>query len=194
MPISMPVSLTLPSLINVLGRTIRRGNPLSCVGWIADPSFGSDSYLIPLAVSDPDGEIINTDKSMQFQIIKENRDYRLSFMNSKSKLINQVTKVNLSDTKWHFLAFLCAEEGLMSYMVDGIALPAEAGSGTEGMPFNRAWTYEPRLGGGNVWSPYLYGPGQAVSVYYWRMISGFTLSEITVKTLYERDRRSLELS
>lgn len=188
------VSYTYGSGINVLQRAIRKSDHLSCVGWVMEPAFAADGILLPLAVSDKDGGVTDAPKSIQFQLIKELNDYRLSFFNSKSKLVNKTTKVNISDKKWHFLAYLCNAEGAMSYMVDGIVLPAEGGAGPEGMPYNIAWTQEPRTGGGDVWCPYLDQAGQALSVYNWRMVKGITLTEDTVRVLFERDKRSLEIT
>lgn len=190
--VSYAVSTVKTNFISVRDRSIKRSNKFSCLGWISDPRFDKDEDpLVGLAVSDRNDDVEDSEGALKFEIIKEIRDYRLQFSNSKSKLIRKSTGISIDDAGWHFLGYVCTGDGKMRYYVDGLYLPPEEGTGPSGVLFSTAWSRQHRQGGGSVWSPYLYKSGQAISVYHWRFVSDVVLHQQWILDLMKIDQRRL---
>ena len=71
--------------------------------------------------------------------------------------------------------------------MDGLYVPPEDGVGPDGVLYSTAWSRSARVGGGDVWAPYLYTAGQAVSLYNWRMGIGFQIDQAWLKQLMDID-------
>ena len=171
------VSVTKEAYIDVYQYSVKKSNQFTCVGWVNSPAIPDGDPLIFLAVSNLSGSVLNTDSAVRFEVVKDGTDYRLQFSGSLSKKIAQTIKISLNDTHWHFLGYVCTGEGAMHYYVDGIEVPSEDGVGDDGVLYSKAWSRSVRQGGGDVWSPYLYKAGQAVSVYRWRFGSNFQIHQ-----------------
>lgn len=183
---SESVSTTKYDFITVAPKTVKKSNKFTCIGWISTPLFSTDDPLVMLAVSDLSGDA-ESDEALRWEIVKEGTDYRLQFSNSKTKLIAKTIGAKLDDGLWHFLAYVCYGEGQMKYYVDGIEIAPEDGVGTEGILYSLAWSRDVRMGGGNVWCPYIYKAGQALSVYNVRMAKDITLHQQWLQELMAID-------
>lgn len=164
-----------------------------CIGWIKSPSFSaSGNPLYPFVTSDIHYQVLDTNDSIKFSIIKEGEDYRIGFMGAKTKLINKTITVDLNDDKWHSLVYTCIKsDGTMRFLVDGIEVPAETGFNSDGFPYSVAYGETSRPGGGNVWAPFLYEPGQGIQLYNWRFKVGLNISDTWIIELLEEDKRGL---
>jgi hypothetical protein len=188
------VSTTKNSLIDVFEYSIKKSNQLTCVGWVSQIQIPSDNPLILLAVSDLSGEVLESDSALRFEIVAERGDYRLKFAHSKSKLINKSISVRLDDPKWHFVSYVCTGEGIMQYYVDGLYVAPEDGTDPEGPLYTTAWSRSVRQGGGDVWCPYLYELGQAVSLYNWRFVADVQIHQQWIQELMAVDIPALALN
>lgn len=184
-------TVTKSSFISVIGPTTKYSNKFMAFGWLKDPVFPVDDVLIPLAVSNYSGEVVNVDDSIRLELAKDGSDYRMQYNGSKSKKIQQHTGVRVNDGAWHFYGYQCSDGGYMRYYVDSIPLTAEDGFDSNGLLYSRARSTSARVGGGDVWSPYLYGPGQGVSVFHWRMKVNQNISDIWVQDLMHEDEQEL---
>lgn len=187
----MQVSFTKNNFINVSPRSIKKGNKFSCIGWISDPVLDVNNSLILLAVADQSGVVLNNDASIKFEILKDGTDHRLRFMGSLSKPIAKTLQIRVEDKNWHFVAYLGSDNGQMSFCVDGLPLSPEDGVGPDGILYSTAYSRSSRLGGGDVWCPYLYVAGQSISLYGWRFGEGFTLDIGWLNQIMVRDRAAL---
>ncbi len=181
----MPFVTSAVHSITVSPPDIKRSGKFTCVGWVKDPLLDIVDSLIPLAISDTTGTV--GDRAVKIEIIKDSGDYRLKFCNSKTKLIGRNTGVFLNDKKWHFISYVCVGDGVMLYYADGISVPTEEQTGPEGIPYNTAWSRSVRLGGGDVWSPYLYKAGQSITVYNWRYQTGLVIHQQWLQELMAID-------
>lgn len=171
------VSLVKGGYINVAPELIKKSTKFTCMGWVYDLQIPDEYPIVLLAVSDLDGAVMSS-KAIRIEIKRSgDYDYCFQFSNSVSKPIEQYTNISLSDKKWHLLTFVCLGEGVMHYYIDGVECPAEDGVGEEGIPYSIAWSRVHRLGGGNVWVPYLYRDWQIVTMYRWRYSSGLVLHQ-----------------
>jgi len=187
----VPVSVTEPNLITVLEKSLKYSSKFTCIGWVKDLHFTASDRLIPLAVSDSTGSVLGSGSALAFDILRDGADYRLSFSGSKSKLIRSAVGININDGEWHFLGYLCDDDGTMSYVVDDYSVDPEDGVADDGISFTKARSLDIRQGGGDVWSPYLFDAGQSVSGYNWRFAAGFRLTENWVNELMQVDRKVL---
>jgi hypothetical protein len=177
------VSIVKSSYITVEPTHIKRANKCTCIGWISNIQIPDEYPLILLAVSDVPGLVLS-DQAIRFEIkTSGGYDYKLQFSNSESKPIQQYTGVDLNDKKWHMLSYVCYGEGEMHYYVDGIDCPCEDGVDESGMPYSVAWSRYSRLGGGNVWVPYLYRDWQTLIMHKWRYASGLILHQQWINEL-----------
>lgn len=162
---------------------IKKSTKFTCMGWINKLQIPDEYPLILLAVSAPDG-LVQTDQAIRFEIKRSGEfDYKLQFSNSQSMPIEQYTDVSLNDNKWHLLTYVCYGDGEMHYYVDGVECPSDTGAGDEGLPYSTAWSRYPRLGGGDVWVPYLYRDWQTLIMYKWRYSSGLVLHKDWINEL-----------
>lgn len=176
--------------IKVQPKSIKKSTSFTCIGWICDLVVPDEYSFILLAVSDKYGEV-ESDKAIRMELVKEKEDYRLQFSNSKSKLILRSIGISLDDKQWHFLSYVCEGNGEMHYYVDGTECPCEEGLSEENMPYDIAWSRYGRLGGGNVWVPYLYRDWQSVRLYRWRYASGLVLHKDWIREIYEEEKKFL---
>jgi len=189
------ISSTKPNFIQAQNYSIKRSNTFTAMGWIKDPLYDLEvNPLIMLAVSDFDDNVEGVDSSIKVELLKDGRDFRLSFSNSRSKLVRKTVGVSLDDGQWHFLAYSCRGDGSMSYVVDGKILAAEDGVGEDGILYSVAWSRAGKQGGGRVWSPYLYKASQAISVYHWRFGTDLILDLGWISEIMEKDRQRLLLN
>jgi hypothetical protein len=177
------VSITKPAYIDVFQNSLKKSNQFTCLGWVNTPTIPDSDPLIFLAVSNLAGDVVGVDSSIKFELIRDGGDFRLQFSNSVSKKIALSTGIRIDDTAWHFIGYVCQGSGSMIFYVDGISVPPETGMGLEGVLYSTAWSRSGRLGGGSVWSPYLYKSGQAVSVYNWRFGANFQLHQKWIQEL-----------
>lgn len=172
--------------------SLKTSNKFITLGWVKNPIVDNGDFLLPLAIEDYWGNVNTSDKSIMYKIYRENNDYRLMYNNSKSKLINKELGVILNDEKWHLLGWICQDDnGSMKYFIDDYVLPSEDGLDESGLEFSIAYSYYVRLGGGNVWSPYLYKGGQSIQVYNWRFGLNFILDDNWIRELNEIDREKM---
>jgi hypothetical protein len=171
------ISLVKSNYVTVAPTNIKRASKFTCMGWISNIQIPDEFPMYLLTVSDVNG-IVLSDQAIRMEIKKYGDfDYKLQFSNSESKPIEQYTNISLGDKKWHLLTYVCFGEGEMHYYVDGIECPSEDGVGDEGIPYSVAWSRSHRLGGGNIWVPYLYRDWQVVTMYRWRYSSGLVLHQ-----------------
>jgi hypothetical protein len=184
------VSIVQPGYIIVEPTHIKRSSKFTCIGWVFNIQIPDEYPIVLLGVSDLTGRVIPSsyvperyidetpDSAIRFEIKKyKSYDYKLQFSNSESKPIEQYTGISLNDQKWHFLAYVCNGEGEIHYYIDGIECPCETGVGEEGILYSVSWSRQSRLGGGNIWVPYLYRDWQIVNMYRWRYASGLVLNQ-----------------
>lgn len=171
------VSLVKSNYIVVKPTSVKKATKFTCMGWIYNMQLPDEYPMYLLAVSDMYGSV-ESDQALKVEIKRSGEfDYKLQFSNSVSKPIEQYTGVSLDDKKWHLLTYVCLGEGEMRYYVDGIECPSESGINEVGFPYSVAWSRIHRLGGGNVWVPYLYRDWQVVTMYRWRYASGLVLHQ-----------------
>jgi hypothetical protein len=190
-PYSVLVSKEKVAYIDVFEYTIKKAFEFSCVGWIKKPNFASVNPLFLMAVSNLSGNVVGQDTSIKMELQKDGGDFRLAFSNAKSKKIGKTLGIFLDDDEWHFISYVCSGEGVMSFYVDGITLPSEDGVSQDGLLYSIAWSRSVRQGGGDVWCPCLYEPGQAVSVYNWRFGAGVQIHQLWINELMDRDLQDL---
>jgi hypothetical protein len=166
----------------------------TCIGWIKSPQVDSGDVLIPLAVADTYGNVIDTDSSLRFEILRDILDYRLQYSGSKSKPINKNLKIKINDGNWHMLSYESDTIGNMSYSVDGLSLESEDNVDQYGLPYSVAKSFSNRVGGGKVWAPYLYKQSQIICMYNWRFGKGFNLGLKWINELMEIDKAYLGVS
>jgi len=182
------ISVVKSNLITVEPINIKKCTPFTCMGWVLDTYIPDEYSLWPLAVSDRTG-LVDSDQAIKFEISRyRDYDYRLEFSNSQSKPLEQYTGVSLDDKKWHLLTYVCVGNGVMHYYVDGIECPTEDGIGDEGMLKSIAWSRYNRLGGGNVWVPYLYRNWQTITLYRWRYSTGLILHQQWINEIKELEQ------
>jgi len=182
------VSLVKSNYINVAPMHIKKSTPFTCIGWISNIQIPDEYPMVLLAVSDMSG-VVESDRAMRFEIKRyKDSDYKLQFSNSESKPIEQYTGVSLDDKKWHMISYVCTGEGQVHYYIDGIECPPEDGVNTDGMLYSIAWSRFPRLGGGNVWVPYLYRDWQEVMMYRWRYSSGLVLHQQWLNEIMQNEK------
>lgn len=184
-------TVSKPAYITVEAPTVKYSNSFMAFGWLKDPIFAAGDMLIPMAVANPDGEVLDVEDSIYLELVKDGRDFRLRYKGSRSKRIRQTVKVAINDEAWHFFGYQCDEQGYMKYYVDGLYLPAEEGLDSNGVSYGRARSYSVRAGGGDVWSPYLYKAGQGTSVYHWRMRTSQNIPDGWVLELMQADLPTL---
>ena len=170
---------------------IKKPNKFTCMGWVNNIHIPDEYPIILLAISDQNG-IVDSDEAIKFEIIRHGEyDYRMQFSNSKSKPIEQYTAISLDDKKWHLITYVCTGDGKMLFYIDGVECPSETGAGIEGIPYSTAWSRYSRLGGGDVWVPYLYRDWQTVTMYKWRYSSGLVLHQGWINELKELEDPNL---
>lgn len=190
-PTDITESYTNSKVIVVTQPQIKKSNSITCIGWIKSPSVEDGDILIPLAVADPYGRVINTDTAIKFEILREGLDYRLQYLGSKSKLIDKTLKIKIDDNNWHMLSYESDVDGNMVFYVDALKLKSEDGLDQYGLPYSVAKSFYSRVGGGKVWSPYIYKQKQIIYLYNWRFGKGFNLGLDWIKKLMEVDRTHL---
>jgi hypothetical protein len=186
-----PVSIEKIAYIDAYDYSIKKAGQFTSIGWVKAPQFASANPLVLLAVSDISGGVINYESSIKVELVQDAGDYRLQFSNALSKKVGRALGIRLDDDKWHFLSYVCTGEGNMLFYVDGRILPAEDGVGEDGLLYSIAWSRSVRQGGGDVWCPYLYEAGQAVSVYNWRFGAGFQLHQQWLQEIMARELPAL---
>lgn len=187
-------SISKGAFINVLDRGDKTCTKFVGIGWVKKPLVAEDHVLYPMVVSDPYGDVLDTNASFKLEIKKEGNDYRLQYSGSKSKLIYKALDINLDDDQWHFLSYVCLDDdGHMMYYIDAEKLESEDGLDDEGFEFSVARTKAVRIGGGNVYCPYLYETNTGISMYNWRVGIGFTIHQDWIRDLMNIDRSDLEI-
>lgn len=182
------VSIVKSNLITVEPTNIKKATKFTCMGWVLNPYIPDEYPLILLSVADRSG-LIESDQAIKLELSRYREyDYKLQFSNSESKPIEQYTGISLDDKKWHLLTYVCYGDGEMHYYVDGIECPSEDTIGDEGILKNTAWSRYNRLGGGNVWVPYLYRDWQSVTMYRWRYSSGLILSSQWINEIKDMEQ------
>jgi len=186
------VSGTVAPAVIISSPSTKHCGSFSCLGWVRDPTYGSaGSSLIPLAVSDEDGEVRNSEAAIYFEVISESGDWCLGFKGSKSRPVRATTGVDLSDTFWHMLAWVCDDAGTVTHYVDGIPCPAKSGIGPDAEPYSKPHSTAPRVGGGYVWIPCLDEKGQSLTIFNWRYATGLVLHGDWVRELMALDKATL---
>lgn len=181
-----------PDFITVEPTHIKRSTKFTCIGWISEINIPDNYPLFLFTVSDRTGVVISNN-AIRMEIKKyKTFDYQLQFSNSISKPINQMTGIDLNDDQWHFISYICDGEGVMHYYVDGEEIPSQDGVGDEGIQYSIAWSRSSRLGGGNVWIPYLYRNWQNVNMYNWRYGNGINLHQAWIQELMSREKLIIE--
>lgn len=174
--------------INVEPTHIKRSTKFTCLGWVSELNVPDDYPLVLLAVSDRNGVVLSDD-AIRLELKRyKTYDYQLQFSNSISKPINQMTGIDLNDDQWHFISYICDGEGVMHYYVDGEEILSQDGVGDEGIQYSIAWSRSSRLGGGNVWVPYLYRNWQSLNMYNWRYGNGISIHQAWIRELMDRER------
>lgn len=180
--------------VSLSGPSVKYCGALTCMGWIRDPVFGDDGdSIIPLAVSDVDGDVRGSDEALYFELQWDDTggDYRLGFKGSQSDLIEDSTGVSFADEQWHMLSWVCDVGGYVTFYVDGIECPARSGIDSDGLPYSRPRSNATRVGSGYVWVPYLDKAGQAIGLYNWRYASGLYLHPAWVGEIMAVDAAAL---
>jgi hypothetical protein len=181
------VSLIKSNYVVVEPTNIKKSTKFTCMGWIYDLQIPDEYPLYLLAISDRDG-IVDSDQALKIGIMRSGDfDYKFTFSNSESKPIEQYTGISLDDKKWHLLTYVCTGDGVMHYYIDGVECPSKEGVGEVGVPYSVAWSRYPRLGGGDVWVPYLNRDWQVVTMYQWRYSSGLVLHQGWIQEIYEKE-------
>jgi hypothetical protein len=187
------VSITKTNSVIVEPVSIKRSNKFTCMGWISNISIPDSYPLYLLAVSDISGDVVGSDESIKIGLSKSGgTDYVLQFSNSESKPIRQYLDIAIDDGNWHLLTYVCLGEGVMRFYIDSVLCDAKEGTGDEGMLYSVAWSRYSRLGGGDVWLPYLYRNWQSVIMYQWRYASGLVLHQEWIQELYNREREQID--
>jgi PKD repeat protein len=167
-------------------------SPFLTIGWIKSPKFKNGEYLIPLAVEDRFGNLLESNKSIKFMLLREDKDYRFVYNNSQSVLINKSIGINLEDDNWHFLMWSCTgDSGSMSYSVDLQNIPVREGVDLSGLSYSKAYSQETRIGGGRVWAPYLYAEDQSLVLFNWRFGKNLSLPEDMINEIVSADKEYL---
>lgn len=183
---------TLSNIVSVDIPEYKTCNKFVTIGWIKQPIFDNGQYMIPLAVEDKDGNMLTSTESLMFMLKKESNDYRFVFGNSESQLIRKSTGIKLEDENWHFLRWTCVDDdGNMKFFVDETEIPNRIGTDGDGLDYSIAYRRSGRIGGGDVWCPYLYAAGQEVTLYNWRFGEGFILPDHWVEDLMDHDKQYL---
>jgi len=187
------VNYTEGNLVSVLDRPEKTCNQFIAIGWVKNPSVSDGKIIYPIAVSDMYGNVLGDDvASFKIGIKREDEDYRLVYSGAQSLLINRSNRIDLADNKWHFLSYVCVnDEGLMKFYVDGIEVPSDTDTDDEGFTKNIARSKFVRIGGGDVYSPYLTQESSAISLYNWRVGFNFTIHQEWLKELMEIDKTNL---
>lgn len=180
--------------VSAIQNQVKLSGAMTCIGWIKSISVNDGDTLIPLAVSDPYGNVLNTDAALRFEILRQGRDYRLQYSGSKTKPIDKNLKIKIDDGNWHMLSYESDANGNMTYSVDGIFLPTEDGIDQYGLPYSVAKSLSNRIGGGTVWSPFLYKERQIIYLYNWRFGKNFNLGLKWIGELMNIDKNVLGIS
>jgi PKD repeat protein len=165
------------------------------LGWIKSPLCANGEYLIPLAIGDINGKVVDSDRALKFMLKKENNDFRFVFNNSESQLIFKSVSINLQDDSWHSLGWVCVDSsGTMKFLVDGVEVPVRLGyNSSTGLVYSKAYSSVGRVGGGEVWCPYLSNSGQRITLYNWRFAKGVSLDNNWIEELFKIDKLNLGL-
>lgn len=165
--------------------------PVTAIVWIKDPGVLDGDNLVLMAVSDPSGNVLDTDSAIKLELFREGNDFRLAYFSSRSLLVDRSLGIDFFDGDWHFLSYECLEDGFMRYSVDGINLPASSDVNDNGIILSQARSTTVRPGGGTLWTPYLYKAGQSISLYQLRFGVGFNLGLSWIRELMEIDKKKL---
>lgn len=193
-PEDMPDAYTNHVIVSATQPQVKKSGSMTCIGWVRAPFVQDGDVLIPLAVADVYGNVLNTDSSIRFEILKDGLDYRLQYAGSKSKLISRNLNIKLDDGNWHMLAFMSDADGNMTFLVDSIEIASEIGSDQYGLPYSVAKSLSNRAGGGKVWAPYIYKERQIIYLYNWRLGVGFNLTKDWIKSLMDIDKIYLRIT
>lgn len=193
-PNELPDPYTNNVVISATQHQVKKSGSMTCLGWVRGPFVQNGDVLIPLAVADRYENVLYTDASIRFEILREDLDYRLQYSGSKSKLISRNLNIRLDDGNWHMLAYMSDADGNMTFLVDALELGAEVGSDQYGLPYSVAKSLSDRVGGGKVWAPYIYKERQIIYLYNWRLGIGFSLNKDWVKSLMDIDKTYLRIS
>lgn len=180
-------------VISVIQPQVKRSGCMTCIGWVRGLFVQDGDFLIPLAVADTYENVLNTDASIRFEILKEGLDYRLQYSGSKSKLIRRNLNIVLDDGNWHMLAYMSDADGNMTFLVDMIEIGSETGFDQYGLPYSVAKSLSNRVGGGKVWAPFIYRERQIIYLYNWRLGIGFNLNKDWIKSLMGIDKTYLRI-
>lgn len=161
------------------------------IAWVKNPAVADGDKLILMAVSGPYGNVEDTDSSIKLELQRSGEDYRLVYFNSRSKLINKNTSINIADSEWHLLAYECLGDGAMRFSVDAVEVDPDTGSNNDGLLYSVAQSSTARPGGGLLWVPYLYKSGQGVRLSRVRFGNGFNLGLTWIKEIYQEEKESL---
>jgi PKD repeat protein len=187
------INKTKTDFINVLSNPIKTSNKYIAMGWIRNPATNDGGTLYPLVIADSYGRILEDGAaSFKLGIKREGEDYRIIFSGSQSKLIKRSLNIDIRDNDWHFIVYACInDDGLMKYYVDGIVLPSDTTLDSEGFSKDIARSEHVRLGGGDVYSPYLYRAGTAIALYNWRVGFNFCIHQEWIQDLMKIDKTNL---
>lgn len=190
---SSGADFTLVSRVTVNAKRVQYYTciPMTALVWIKDPSFIAGDNMILMAVSDPYGNVRNTDSSIKLEMLREGNDYRLLYFGAKSKLIEKTIGINLKDKKWHFLSYECTGDGWMRFSIDGVKIESETAIDSTGLSLGQARSTDVRPGGGDLWTPYLYKVGQGIHLYNLRFGINFNLGLSWIRQLMEIDKNYL---
>jgi PKD repeat protein len=190
----MDVSVSVSPAVVITPPSIKYCTSFTCMGWVKDPLFGtSGESLIPLAVSDDNGDVRGSEAAMYFEIAADTTsgDHYLAFRGSRSALIKQTTDVDILDGLWHMLAWVSDDTGRITHYVDAVECPALSGFGPDSVLWSKPHTTATRVGGGYVWVPYLDQPGQSITLYNWRYASDLVIHADWIKEIMAVDRVAL---
>ena len=193
LPVSLPNIYTNSITVSVIDPEIKVSGMMTCLGWVRSITVADGDVIIPLAVADTYGNVVGTDAAIRIEILREGMDYRLQYSGSKSKLIDKTLKIKINDGSWHFIGYECDAIGNMKFYVDSILLSSEDGLDSYGLPFSVAKSFSSRVGGGSVWTPYLYNRGQVIYQYNWRFGKDFNLGLVWIQKLMDKDKQVLKI-
>ena len=81
----------------------------------------------------------------------------------------------------------------MKFYIDCVEIPGDDSLGDVGLPKYVAWSREHRLGGGDVWIPYLYRNGQEVNMYQWRYGNGVALYQQWLQEIMDQEKLLMQV-
>lgn len=191
----MPNTIVTPKIdVHVKSEDALKSNKFSFLAWVSSLRILRGTEIGLFVVSDLKGDPTSS-RALRVDVVSTGgsyADYYLRFSNSESRPILRSSGVDLTRSTWHLVGVVCGGDGNMSYYVDGMTIPPRVGSSIDNIPYSVAWSKEVRLGGGDVWVPYLSRVGDHIKLYKVRYGNGFSLTQDQVKDIYNREYEEIQ--